>query len=52
VTNGRARFQPIEMGAAGERGVIARKGLRPGDVVVRRGQEIRPGARVRVAEGG
>lgn len=51
VKQGRARFQPIELGVAGDQGVIALRGVGAGDVVVRQAQQVRPGARVRAVEG-
>lgn len=50
VRSGRARFQPIETGVLGVGQLIVRKGLQPGDVIVRAAQSVQPGARVRVIE--
>jgi RND family efflux transporter MFP subunit len=51
VEDGRARFRPIETGAADGERVIVRKGLGPGDAVIARPAGVAPGARVRAATG-
>jgi RND family efflux transporter MFP subunit len=52
VREGRARFQPLELGASDDQRALAITGLTGNEIVVRRGEQIRPGARVRPAEGG
>lgn len=46
VRDGRARFQPVETGAADSGRVIIRKGLAAGEAVLATPQEAKPGARV------
>jgi RND family efflux transporter MFP subunit len=49
VADGRARFRPVETGAADGGRVIARTGIAAGDVIVARPAGVRPGARVQPA---
>jgi len=51
VRDGRARFQPLEIGAWADGRIIATKGLHPEDVLVRLPQDVRSGERVRAVEG-
>ena len=49
VADGRARFRPVETGAADGGRVIARKGVAAGDVIVAKPSGVKSGARVQPA---
>jgi RND family efflux transporter MFP subunit len=51
VADGRARFRPVETGAAEGGRVIVRKGLAVGDAVIAKPAGVKTGARVRPASG-
>ena len=51
VTDGRARFRPVETGAADGGRVIVRKGVAAGDALISKPAGIKVGARVRPASG-
>ena len=51
VADGRAKFRPVETGAADGGRVIARKGIAAGDLVIAKPAGVKPGARVRPASG-
>jgi RND family efflux transporter MFP subunit len=51
VRDGHARFQPVEVGAIDASRLIVSAGLQAGEVIVRKAQGVRPGARVQVIMG-
>ena len=52
VTDGRAVFRPVQIGASDGERVVAREGLKAGEMVIRKPVGVRPGSRVRAAPGG